>query len=65
MDLSTIICWVLGAAACYWLADYKNRDTTHWAIMGLLFTVFAFVWLLFLPKIEKESETVVDSVEDK
>ena len=62
MDASTIAIWILSAAACYFLADYKNRATTHWTIMGLLFGFLAFIWLLFMSKLPEEG---VDTVENK
>ena len=58
MDWMSFIIWVgcdilVGCAiACYCLAKDKNRNTTTAAICGLLFSVFAVIYYLYVVRKE-------------
>ena len=38
---------------CYGMAETRNRNTTTWAILGVLFGIFAVIVLALLGKVEK------------
>lgn len=50
MDLIiSVAVWCLFGWACYSQAQKKNRNETLWAVLGVLFGIFALIVLLLLP----------------
>lgn len=50
MDLIiSVIIWCLFGWACYSQAQKKNRNVTIWAVLGVLFGLFALMVILILP----------------
>lgn len=47
------IVWALCVFACYKIAENKNREADVWAVLGILFGVFALIAILLLPKNNK------------
>lgn len=41
------------AYVCYQVAKEKGREPIIWAILGLLFGIFALILLVFIPKSDK------------
>ena len=41
------------AYVCYQVAKEKGRDAVMWAILGLLFGIFALILLVLIPKSNK------------
>lgn len=44
-----VIIWGLCGWACYSMALKKNRNESLWAVMGVLFGIFAIIVLALLP----------------
>ncbi|MCB1136892.1 MAG: DUF4339 domain-containing protein [Chlamydiia bacterium] len=51
-------------AVCAYIAQQKNRNTTIWFILGLLFTFISLLILLFLPDLGPESAGEMEHVDD-
>ena len=47
------VVWILCVFACYKVAEDKNRDAGVWAVLGILFGIFALIAILLLPENNK------------
>jgi len=56
MELIQILVWCLFGWACYSLAVKKNRNTALWAVLGVLFGIFALLVILFLPPVKGDND---------
>jgi hypothetical protein len=55
MELVTILIWCLFGWACYKQAQKKNRNETLWAVLGVLFGIFALAVILLLPPVNNDN----------
>jgi len=44
-----ILLWLIHPYFCYVLAGSKNRTKILWALLGLIFNIFALIFLVLLP----------------
>lgn len=44
-----VICWLIFAGACYFIANNKGQSGILWFFIGLLFGIFALGVVLFIP----------------
>lgn len=51
-----LLVWVLCSFGCYKLAENNNRDKTLWAVLGLIFGIFALLILALMGKAESETD---------
>lgn len=50
-----ILIWCLFAYGSYTIAKSKNRNETVWAVLGVLFGIFALIVVALLPKVENDN----------
>ena len=46
-----LVCWFLWSVGCVLLAQRKHRSAGGWFVLSLVFGVFAFIVMLFLPEL--------------
>lgn len=49
--LIVLIVWGLCGYSCYAIAKSKNRNRKLWAILGILFGLFAIITIAILPNL--------------
>lgn len=47
-----VLIWCLFAFGTYSIAKSKNRNEVVWAVLGVLFGIFALIVVALLPKLE-------------
>ncbi len=55
MEIISILMWCLFGWGCYNQAVKKNRNGALWAVLGVLFGIFALAVILFLPPVEGDN----------
>jgi hypothetical protein len=51
-----LLVWVLCSFGCYKLAENNNRDKTLWAVLGLIFGIFALLVLALMGRADSETD---------
>ena len=53
MEIVAALFWFIFCPVfCGVVASNKNRNVVGWVLMGLLFGIFSFIWILILPTVQ-------------